>query len=107
MRSPSPADTERQFQAGRGQISNLDRCNQCGATRSAHGPDWTCPAKPARAVAAIMLTAGILLTLTGLILQVTASANQTAGQASATLSAILAGVTLIVAGTVMARRQGN
>src|SRR5450755_4980900 len=32
-----------QFQIAIRRLSNLDRCNRCGAARSAHGMDWTCP----------------------------------------------------------------
>jgi hypothetical protein len=102
MASTSPAETEQQFRAYRDYPSNLDLCNRCGRPRSAHGPDWSCPPKPARGVAAVSLFLGGLLTLGGLILQVTRGADRALAQVIA--AAIFVGVTLLVAGFIMARR---
>ena len=104
MRSPGPADTQVQFRASSSQPSSLDRCNQCGAPRSAHGPDWSCPAKPAH-VAVILLPLGILLTVSGLVLSVTAGPNQGQAQATATMAAVLTGITLLIAGAIAALRR--
>src|ERR1700690_3703787 len=76
MTSPSPAGIQQQFQTPDWRQSNLDHCNQCGATGAAHGPDWTCPARPARANAAVWLALAIVLTAGGVIAQVFAHANQ-------------------------------
>jgi hypothetical protein len=97
MNSPSPADTEEQFEIFGEHPSNLDRCNRCGAPRSAHGPDLECPPRPAHTAVWVLLAAGSVLTLAGLIAQVTAPND-------AAVAAILIGVTLLVAGVIMARR---
>ncbi len=55
-----------QFNVSQGRATNLDRCNKCGAPRSVHGPDWSCPAPPARKAAMVMLYAGALLMAAGL-----------------------------------------
>jgi hypothetical protein len=91
MTSPSPAYIDQQFQTIDRQPSNLDHCNRRGAPRSAHGPDWTCPARPAR------VTAG------GVIAQVFAHANQAMQNAAA--AGILAGVASLVAAVVMVVRS--
>jgi hypothetical protein len=103
MRSPTRADAEQQFQTYGRHISNLDRCNRCGAPRSAHGADWGCPTRPGHATAAVSLILGFLLAFGSLIVQIAARAYHTTAQTTATLAAILIGVTLLVAGTIMAR----
>jgi hypothetical protein len=122
MMSPSPACAEQQFQSFE-HPTNLDRGNRCGLPRSAHGPDWTCTAEPARRAYIIPLISGALLTLLGVILSVTAGGNvvtvgatrnsvplSPASQqapAPATLAAIalVIGVVLLVTGAIMARRS--
>lgn len=106
MRNPSLTDTRQQFQTYRGHLSNLDRCNRCGAPRSVHGPDWDCPTRPARAHGGVAasLSLGFLLALTSLIAAMTGGADHTRAQATATATAVLIGVTLMVAGTIVARR---
>jgi hypothetical protein len=103
MTSPSPAGIQQQFQTPDWRQSNLDHCNQCGATRAAHGPDWTCPARPARANAAVWLALAIVLTAGGVIAQVFAHANQAMQNAAA--AGILAGAALLVAAVIMVVRS--
>ena len=102
MRSLGQAETDQQFQVTGRYISNLDHCNRCGAPRSAHGPDWTCPGPPAPGAAMVPLKLGGLLTLGGLVLEMT-SANPATAKSTATLLAILIGITLFIVGAIMAR----
>jgi hypothetical protein len=103
MTSPSPVGVDRQFQAPDWQLSNLDHCNRCGASRAAHDPDWTCPARPARVNAAVWLALAIVLTAGGVIAQVFARTNQAMQNAAA--AGILAGVALLVAAVIMVVRS--
>ena len=103
MTSTSPADIDRQFQTLDGQLSNLDHCNRCGAPRTAHGPDWICPTRPARVNAAVWLALAIVLTAGGVTAQVFARSNQAMQNAAA--AGILAGVTLLVAAVIMVVRS--
>jgi hypothetical protein len=95
MTSTSPADIDRQFQTRDGRMSNLDHCNRCGAARTAHGPDWTCPTRPARVNAAVWLALAIVLTAGGVIAAVFAHTQ------SAAAVGILVGVTFLVAAAIM------
>ena len=99
MTSTSPADIDRQFQNSDGRISNLDHCNRCGAPRTAHGPDWTCPARPARVNAAVWLALAIVLTAGGVTAEVFARTQ------SAAAVGILVGVTFLVAAVIMVVRS--
>jgi hypothetical protein len=99
MTSTSPADIDRQFQNLDGRISNLDHCNRCGAPRTAHGPDWTCPARPARVNAAVWLALAIVLTAGGVTAEVFARTQ------SAAAVGILVGVTFLVAAVIMVVRS--
>ena len=103
MTSPSPAAIAQQFQTPDRQLSNLDHCNQCGASRAAHGPDWTCPSRPARVNAAVWLALAIVVTAGGVIAQVFAHANQAMQNAAA--AGILAGLALLVAAVIMVVRS--
>jgi len=103
MTSPSPVDIDRRFQTHDGQLSNLDHCNRCGAPRAAHGPDWTCPTRPAHVNAAAWLALAIVLVTGGVIAQVFARANQAMQNAAA--AGILAGVALLVAAVIMVVRS--
>lgn len=103
MVSSSPADVERQFQTS-GRPTNLDRCTRCGAPRSAHGPDWSCPAGAPHNAPAIPLILGGLLTLSGVILWVTVGANLKSGWATLGTIALLSGLTLLVMGITLRRR---
>ena len=102
MTSTSPADIDRQFRTRDGQLSNLDHCNRCGAPRTAHGPDWACPTRPARGYAAVWLALAIVLTAGGVTAQVFARSNQ-AMQGAAAIG-ILVGVTWLVAAVMMVVR---
>ena len=99
MTSPSPVDIDRQFQTLDRQLSNLDHCNRCGAPRTAHGPDWTCPARPARVNAAVWLALAIVLTAGGVTAEVFARTQ------SAAAVGILVGVTFLVAAVIMVVRS--
>ena len=99
MTSTSPADIDRQFQNFDGRISNLDHCNRCGAPRTAHGPDWTCPTRPARVNAAVWLALAIVLTAGGVTAEVFARTQ------SAAAVGILVGVTFLVAAVIMVVRS--
>jgi hypothetical protein len=103
MTGTSPADIDRQFQNLDGQLSNLDDCNQCGAPRTAHSPDWTCPTRPARINAAVWLALAIVLTAGGVTAQVSARSNQAMQTAAA--AGILVGVILLVAAVIMVVRS--
>lgn len=99
----SPTDADQQFQTFGGGVSNLDRCNRCGAPRSAHGADWTCPPALSRGASAAPLITGILLVLAGAALWAAGSTETKAGATLLSI-AILVGVTLLVAGVILARR---
>ena len=103
MRSASPADTEVQFRVSSSQPP-ASTAATWGAPRSAHGPDWTCPARPAH-VAVILLPLGILLTVGGLMLPVTAGPDQGKALAMATMAAVVIGITLLIAGAIAALRR--
>jgi hypothetical protein len=103
MTSTSSADIDRQFQNLDGQLSNLDHCNRCGASRTAHSPDWTCPTRPAHVNAAVWLALAIVLTAGGVTAQVSARSNQAIQTAAA--AGILVGVTLLVAAVIMVVRS--
>jgi hypothetical protein len=103
MTSPSPVDIDRQFRTLDGRLSNLDHCNRCGAPRTAHGPDWTCPTRPGRLNAAVWLALAIALTAGGVITQVSARTNQAMQNAAA--AGILAGVVLLIAAVTMVVRS--
>ena len=103
MMSPSPAAVEQKFQNS-GNPTNLDRCTRCGAPRSAHGPDWNCPAGAPHSASTIPLALGGLLTLSGLILLVTVGANLWTALGTLGVIAILSGLTLLIAGVALRRR---
>lgn len=102
MTSPSAVDIDWQFQTRDGQLSNLDHCNRCGAPRTAHGPDWTCPTRPARINAVVWLVLAIVVITGGVIAQVFARANQAMQNAAG--AGIVAGVALLVAAVIMVVR---
>jgi hypothetical protein len=99
----SPTDVDQQFQTFGSGVSNLDRCNRCGAPRSAHGADWTCPPAFSRGASAVPLITGSLLVLAGALLWA-AGLTDTKAQATLLSIVILVGVTLLVAGVILARR---
>ncbi len=107
----SSISAARRFQTWVGQPSNLDRCQRCHRPRSAHGPDWTCPAatsdqwSPPDRLAVVPLTAGIVLTLTGLILRLVAGSSVSPGEAALMADGFLLGAVLIVAGVMLPGRR--
>jgi hypothetical protein len=103
MMSPSPAAAEKQFQNS-GNPTNLDSCTRCGAPRSAHGPDWNCPARAPHSASTVPLVLGSLLTLIGLIVLVAVGANLWNALGTLGVIAILSGLTLLVAGVTLRRR---
>jgi hypothetical protein len=97
-----------QFQTTSHRISNLDRCGQCGAARSAHGIDWTCsPGTPPRngRLMAGVIVAGLLALAGVALLTATSSTSQSLGTLGA--AACLAGLTVLVcyAALISRRRQ--
>ena len=64
----SPTIVDPQFQICTGHLSNLDRCNRCGAQRSAHGADWTCPPRLSSRSGLVLLLVGGLLSVLGGVL---------------------------------------
>jgi hypothetical protein len=70
----SPTTSPPQFEADAG-LSNLDRCNLCGAPRSAHGTDWSCPTREVGHTPAILLVLGSLLVIVGALVASLASAT--------------------------------
>jgi hypothetical protein len=100
-----PADP--QFQTTTRSISNLDRCGQCGAARSAHGIDWTCSSgtspRGAYVVVGIIVTG--LLAIAGVaLLTATSPTDQSLGTLGA--SACLAGLTLLICyAAIISRRR--
>jgi hypothetical protein len=95
-----------QFQTASPQLSNLDRCNRCGAARSAHGVDWTCPqaVSVSKTRLAVLVAAAGLLALAGVaVLTVTSTTETNLGTLGA--SACLAGLTLLVCGAALVGRR--
>lgn len=104
MTSPSPAAVEPKFRSYYYVECNHDQCNTCGAPRSAHGPDWSCPPLPRRSIAKYPLAAGTALTLTGLIWSLlTAATPQGTTPPVLPLVAIMIGSTLLVLGLLLRR----
>ena len=94
----SSTDIGRKFHSWVRQPSNVDRCERCHLPRSAHGPDWTCPARPSRRVAAGLAILGAALTVTGIVLRVLAGSSVQPGRAMLMADATLLGVLLVIAG---------
>jgi hypothetical protein len=111
MSSPTIHDQAR-FQTDGDSQTNLDRCNRCGELRSAHGPEWSCPASGHGRTPVIWLTLGSLLAVAGLIIVAvtpTSPSALTHEQVLGTLGEILlaAGVTTAVAAAVVIRRRNQ
>ena len=62
------AGRDTHFQHRTTRPSNLDRCNQCGLQRAAHGLDWSCPAGPPDSARTGLLIAGAVLAVAGAVL---------------------------------------
>jgi len=103
MRSFNPAPQK--FQTWTPQPSNVDKCGRCLMPRSVHGADWSCPPALPRRLPALMLAAGILLTLTGIVARLVVGAAAAPSQATVMADAFLAGVVLMIAGMVTGGRQ--
>lgn len=103
----SPVIADSQFQTTAEFISNLDRCNLCGAPRSTHGIDWTCSTGTSPGGKRVVLLVGLaaLLALAGIAMLTASSAtSMTLGTLAA--SACLTGLTLVVCGlSVIGRRS--
>jgi hypothetical protein len=102
----SPMSAVQQFQGVPRQLSNLDRCNRCGNSRSAHGLDWTCPAgvsPGSRRPIAFVVAAGLLAVAGVVLLAVTSATATSLGSLAA--SACLTGLTLLVCGAAIAGRR--
>jgi hypothetical protein len=102
----SPVITGAQFRTSVENSSNLDRCNRCGAPRSAHDIDRTCPSSISHGRKWFALFVGLvgLLTLAGIaLLTVSSNTSMTIGTLGA--SGFLAGLTLLVCGLVLAGRR--
>jgi hypothetical protein len=103
----SPMLADPQFQTAILHPSNLDRCNLCGAPRSAHGADWTCPSAviPDRApLAFFVVAAGVLAVLGGATWALASAASITLSSLAA--FACLAGLTLLIGGVAVSGRRG-
>ncbi len=101
----SPLAVTPQFDARHGGVTNLDRCNKCGAPRAVHGADWTCPAPPTRRTAIIMLYAGALLMAAGLALRFASSAPLSTAQLTVFFVAFNGGLYLLFAGVITSGRR--
>jgi VIT1/CCC1 family predicted Fe2+/Mn2+ transporter len=102
----SPMSAVQQFQGVPRQLSNLDRCNRCGDSRSAHGLDWTCPAgvsPGSRRVIAFVVVAALLALAGVVLLAVTSTTATSLGSLGATVC--LTGLTLLVCGVTIAGRR--
>jgi len=100
----SQTGVDPQFQTLGSHLSNLDRCNRCGAPRSVHGTDWTCPTRLPRGCTAVPIILGILLALGGLGLRAQAAQTQSLSMLVTAALLVGAGTTLAVAGALMVRR---
>jgi hypothetical protein len=100
--------TATQFQTPTSEITNLDRCNLCGATRAAHGIDWTCstgtPVRHAHMIAVIAI-AGVLAIAGVVILTVTSTTGTSLGSVAA--AACLGGLTVLICAAEIIRRRGQ
>jgi drug/metabolite transporter (DMT)-like permease len=89
------AHEQPQFQAD-GRPSSLDRCNWCGEPRSAHGPDWSCPAEKRGRGPEISVILGSLLAVGGAIIwAISATGLRQLGDLGA--ACLFTGITLVVA----------
>ncbi len=98
--------TEPQFERFTAYPSNLDRCNRCGAPRSAHGVDWGCAIELSGRAHVALFAIGGLLGVAGGALWMFSGGTSTA---LATLGVLgfLIGLTLTIAGVMIAGMQGN
>ncbi len=101
----SPIALASQFDTPHATVTNLDRCNRCGAPRAVHGADWTCPAPPTRKAARAMLYGGALLMAAGLVLRFTSGTPLETAQLTLFFVAFYGGLYLIFAGAITIGRH--
>jgi len=94
-----------QFDARHGSVTNLDRCNKCGAPRAVHGADWTCPAPPTYRTGLVMLYAGALLMTAGLVLRFVSAVPLNTAQLTLFFIAFNGGLYLLFAGVITIGRR--
>jgi hypothetical protein len=104
-----PMSAGTQFQIPTNEITNLDRCNLCGAARAAHGIDWTCatgtPPRSTHMIAVIAI-AGVLAVAGVVILTITSTTSQSLGSLGAAI--MLGGLTVLVcAAEIIYRRSSS
>jgi hypothetical protein len=95
-----------QFQVTQREITSLDRCNLCGAPRSAHDVDWTCSPGVAVTNAQIItaVTTAGLLALAGVVfLAVTSTTRTSPGSLGAAI--VLAALIVLICASDIARRR--
>ena len=101
------ADT--QFQVTQHEITNLDRCNLCGAPRSAHDVDWTCSPRVvvhnAQIITAVT-TAG-LLAIGGVVFLIVTSTTRTSPGSLGAAIVLAALIILICASDITQRRHSG
>ena len=101
----SPLAVRQQFYLSHGTVTNLDRCSKCGAPRSVHGVDWTCPAPPTHRAALAMLYGGALLMAAGLVLRFAFAAPLAAALPVLFFVGFYGGLYLIFAGVISIGRH--
>jgi hypothetical protein len=101
----SPFAVAPQFDTSHGRMTNLDRCQKCGAPRAVHGADWSCPAPPTHRAALAMLCGGALLMVAGLVLRFIAGAPLATAQLTLFFVAFYGGLYLIFAGAITLGRR--
>jgi hypothetical protein len=95
-----------QFQIAIRRLSNLDRCNRCGAARSAHGMDWACPQAVSVSHARLVLlvvVAGLLALVGVAVLALTSTTETNPGSLGA--SGCLAALTVLVCSAAFVGRR--
>jgi hypothetical protein len=98
------ADT--QFEVTQHEITSLDRCNLCGAPRSAHDVDWTCSpgiaVRNAQIIAAVT-TAGLLAIGGVVILAVTSTTGTSPGSLGAAI--VLGALAVLICAMYITHRR--
>jgi hypothetical protein len=100
--------SDTQFQVTQREITSMDRCNLCGAPRSAHGIDWTCSpgiaVRNAQIITAVT-TAGLLAIGGVVILTVTSTTGTSPGSLGAAI--VLAALTVLICGAEVIYRRAT
>jgi hypothetical protein len=73
--------------------------------RSVHGADWSCPPALPRRIPALMLAAGLFLTVSAIIARIVVGSAAQPAQATLMADAFLVGVVLAIAGVVTGGRR--